>query len=161
MNDWLATHPVGQAVWVELEFHPGDVPELPCGLIAHVRATGGEVRTLVLARSSYHPVLLEPGRAGGRGAGADSAPAAPGAGGGLRRPLNAPGGSNRARNTPGPRPAPGEKAGRGPEGPASSELQRVPDQVTDREHRPRRRHGRRPGRILAQERAGISPAGAR
>lgn len=60
MNDWLATHPVGQAVWVELEFHPGDVPELPCGLIAHVRATGGEVRTLVLARSSYHPALLEP-----------------------------------------------------------------------------------------------------
>ncbi len=60
MNDWLATHPAGQALWVELEFHPGGVPQLPCGLVAHVRAPDGEVRTLVLARCSYHPTLLEP-----------------------------------------------------------------------------------------------------
>lgn len=60
MNDWLATHPPGQALWVELELDPGGGPELPCALAAHLRAPGGEVRTLVLARCSYHPALLEP-----------------------------------------------------------------------------------------------------
>ncbi len=60
MNDWLATHPAGRALWVELEFHPGGVADLPCGLIAHVRAPAGEVRTLVLARCGYHPAVLDP-----------------------------------------------------------------------------------------------------
>lgn len=60
MNDWLATHPPGQALWIELELTPGGGPELPCTLAAHLRAPAGEVRTLDLARCSYHPAVLEP-----------------------------------------------------------------------------------------------------
>lgn len=61
MRDWLATHPPGHAVWIELEQAPdAGARQLPCDLAAHVRAPGGEVRTLVLARCGHHPTVLEP-----------------------------------------------------------------------------------------------------
>lgn len=61
MRDWLATHPPGRTLWVELEGAQEDGgPGPPCALAAHVRVPGGEVRTLILARCGYHPDVLEP-----------------------------------------------------------------------------------------------------
>jgi hypothetical protein len=50
MRDWLATHPPGQTLWVELETAPGASPDLSFALAAHLRAPEGELTTLVLAR---------------------------------------------------------------------------------------------------------------
>jgi hypothetical protein len=60
MRDWLATHPPGQTLWVELELDAEGGRELPCAITGHVRAHPGEVRSLLLARCSYHPALLDP-----------------------------------------------------------------------------------------------------
>lgn len=58
MRDWLATHPPGQALWVELEVAQDGDPTLSCVLAAHVREPGGELRTLALARCGPHPAVL-------------------------------------------------------------------------------------------------------
>jgi hypothetical protein len=61
MREWLATHPAGRALWVELEGGRDPAsPDLACALVAHVRAPGGEVRDLALARCGYHPAVLRP-----------------------------------------------------------------------------------------------------
>jgi hypothetical protein len=62
MAAWLATHPAGRALWVELE-PEGNGAELSGALRAHVRAPWGELRTLELARCALHPVRLEVSRA--------------------------------------------------------------------------------------------------
>jgi hypothetical protein len=54
MRAWLASHPPGQALWVELEAQEGDAAA-PAALLAHVRAPGGEPRSLLLGRCGYHP----------------------------------------------------------------------------------------------------------
>src|SRR5512138_1338138 len=51
MRAWLATHPAGEALWVELEAAAGGGgPQhdggLPAALVAHVRAPAGDVRTI-------------------------------------------------------------------------------------------------------------------
>jgi hypothetical protein len=54
MRAWLATHPPGEALWVELETLPeGSDP--PASIVAHVRASGGELRSIELGRCGYHP----------------------------------------------------------------------------------------------------------
>lgn len=58
MRGWLATRPPGQALWVELE--PEPLGGEPAGaLVAHVRAPGGELRTIELARCDLHPRRLD------------------------------------------------------------------------------------------------------
>jgi hypothetical protein len=62
MEEWLATHPPGRALWVELE-PSGEgfaEPDRGCALTAHVRATDGTVRHLPLARCGPHPAVLHP-----------------------------------------------------------------------------------------------------
>jgi hypothetical protein len=58
MREWLATHPPGRALWVELE-PVGNGAELTGALRAHARAPWGELRTLELARCALHPLRLE------------------------------------------------------------------------------------------------------
>jgi hypothetical protein len=58
MRDWLATHPAGQALWVELE-PVGNGAGTTGALRAHARAPWGELRTLELARCALHPVRLD------------------------------------------------------------------------------------------------------
>jgi hypothetical protein len=58
MRDWLASHPPGRTLWVELETAPGGGSDLTCALVAHVREAAGEVATLVLARCGPHPEVL-------------------------------------------------------------------------------------------------------
>jgi hypothetical protein len=58
MRDWLATHPAGHALWVELE-PSGNGADVPGALVAHVRAPWGELRSLELARCGLHPVRLD------------------------------------------------------------------------------------------------------
>jgi hypothetical protein len=62
MRGWLATHPPGLALWVELEADPGGEKGRSYLLAAHVRVPGGgdDVRTLALARCGPHPSVLEP-----------------------------------------------------------------------------------------------------
>jgi hypothetical protein len=63
MQGWLATHPPGLALWVELEADPGGEKGLSYLLEAHVRVPGGpgdDVRTLPLARCGPHPSVLVP-----------------------------------------------------------------------------------------------------
>ncbi len=57
MLEWLATHPAGRALWVELE-PLSEEPGLPAALIAHVRAPWGELRSVLLARCGLHPRRL-------------------------------------------------------------------------------------------------------
>jgi hypothetical protein len=61
MRNWLATQPPGQALWVELE-SIGEEARLEDGaaIVAHVRAPGGEVRDLELARCGFHPTRIVP-----------------------------------------------------------------------------------------------------
>ena len=54
MRAWIGAHPPGRAIWIELELAPEKGPETST-IQATVRAPGGEVRTLVLARCSHHP----------------------------------------------------------------------------------------------------------
>ncbi len=61
MREWLATHPPGHALWVELEWSP-EAPnvERACRLVAHLRAPQGDLRDLSLAACGYHPQVLHP-----------------------------------------------------------------------------------------------------
>jgi hypothetical protein len=54
MRAWLATHPPGQALWIELEGLEGEA-DPPVAIVAHVRGRGGELESLVLGRCGYHP----------------------------------------------------------------------------------------------------------
>ncbi|HEY6098753.1 MAG TPA: DUF2332 family protein [Anaeromyxobacter sp.] len=54
MHAWLATHPPGKALWIELETLDGG-GDPPAGILAHVRAPGGALRRIVLGRCGYHP----------------------------------------------------------------------------------------------------------
>ncbi len=56
MRDWLATHPPGDALWVELE--GADVTAREAALVVHVRAHGGEVRSIELGRTGMHPTRV-------------------------------------------------------------------------------------------------------
>jgi hypothetical protein len=56
MRDWIATHPAGHALWVELEPIPG--AGLRGAIVAHLRAPWGGLRDLELARCGLHPVEL-------------------------------------------------------------------------------------------------------
>jgi hypothetical protein len=63
MREWLATHPAGDALWVELEAAPGSGGPVhdgsaPAAIVAHVRAPGGEVRAVELARCGFHPTVV-------------------------------------------------------------------------------------------------------
>jgi len=63
MRDWLATHPPGRALWVELE-PVGEDSGMEGAITAHVRAPWGELRTIVLARCALHPRSLDVRHAG-------------------------------------------------------------------------------------------------
>ncbi|HEX9398958.1 MAG TPA: DUF2332 family protein [Anaeromyxobacter sp.] len=63
MRDWLATHPPGRALWVELEPVAED-SGAPGAITTHVRTPWGELRTIVLARCGLHPRRLEVRHAG-------------------------------------------------------------------------------------------------
>lgn len=61
MRGWVRAQPPGLAVWVELEpAGDGEAGDRSSTLAAHVRAPGGEVLALPLARCGYHPRLLHP-----------------------------------------------------------------------------------------------------
>jgi hypothetical protein len=62
MEEWLATHPPGRALWVELEPCGDDTaePDRGCAITAHVRAPAGPVRHLPLARCGPHPEVIHP-----------------------------------------------------------------------------------------------------
>jgi hypothetical protein len=59
MRGWLAAHPPGRAVWVELEPVEDAAAGPPGALVAHVRAPWGELRDLELARCALHPLRLD------------------------------------------------------------------------------------------------------
>jgi hypothetical protein len=60
MRGWLAAHPPGRAVWVELEaVLPEGAGAMQGALVAHVRAPWGELRDLELARCTFHPLRLD------------------------------------------------------------------------------------------------------
>lgn len=60
MREWLAAHPSGRALWVELEpVTQAHDAELPAALVAHVRAPWGALRDLELARCTFHPLQLD------------------------------------------------------------------------------------------------------
>jgi hypothetical protein len=60
MRDWIASHPAGRALWVELEAADAEhAGPLPGALVAHVRAPWGELRDLELARCTLHPLQLD------------------------------------------------------------------------------------------------------
>lgn len=56
MGAWLATHPPGDALWVELEAADEDARE--AAIVVHVRAPGGALRSVELGRSGMHPVRI-------------------------------------------------------------------------------------------------------
>jgi hypothetical protein len=56
MREWLATHPAGDALWVELEAADAEASE--AALVAHVRGPDGRLRSLELARSGMHPARI-------------------------------------------------------------------------------------------------------
>lgn len=56
MREWLATHPPGAALWVELE--AVDEEADAAALVTHVRAPGGALRALELGRTAMHPVRI-------------------------------------------------------------------------------------------------------
>jgi hypothetical protein len=60
MREWVASHPPGRCLWIELEPATGrlDRPS-PAALVAHVRSPWGEVRELELARAAQHPLRIE------------------------------------------------------------------------------------------------------
>jgi hypothetical protein len=66
MHGWLATHPPGRALWVELENVPGATdPARATAIVAHVRGgAAGRVESLELARCGYHPSVLHRDAAG-------------------------------------------------------------------------------------------------
>ena len=60
MREWIAAHPPGRALWVELEPAVGERGGAAQGtLVAHVRSPWGEVRDLELARCGLHPLRLD------------------------------------------------------------------------------------------------------
>jgi hypothetical protein len=60
MREWVASHPPGRTLWVELEPLVGAVEgSAPGALVAHVRSPWGEVRDLELAHCGLHPLRLE------------------------------------------------------------------------------------------------------
>jgi hypothetical protein len=68
MRDWLANHPPGRTLWIELEQGAaGRDAENPAALTAHARAPTGEVETFELARCGFHPVRLRVDREKERG----------------------------------------------------------------------------------------------
>jgi hypothetical protein len=56
MRAWLATHPAGAALWVELEAVDAGADE--AALVAHVRAPDGVLRSLELGRTGMHPLRV-------------------------------------------------------------------------------------------------------
>jgi hypothetical protein len=59
MRTWVATHPPGHALWVELEGAlDGAEPEQAAALVAHVRTADGMLRSFNLARCGHHPTRL-------------------------------------------------------------------------------------------------------
>jgi hypothetical protein len=54
MRAWLATHPPGQALWVELELLAKESAPA-AAIVAHTRAPGGDLRSVVLGRCGAHP----------------------------------------------------------------------------------------------------------
>lgn len=61
MRGWLEAQPPGLALWVELEpAGDGGMGDRTSTLAAHLRVSGGELRTLMLARCGYHPQVLHP-----------------------------------------------------------------------------------------------------
>jgi hypothetical protein len=61
MRGWVEAQPPGLALWVELEpARDGGAGDRSSTLSAQVRAPGGEVLALPLARCGYHPQLLHP-----------------------------------------------------------------------------------------------------
>jgi hypothetical protein len=56
MREWLATHPAGAALWVELE--ATDEAAKEAALTVHLRAPGGAVRAIELGRTGMHPVRV-------------------------------------------------------------------------------------------------------
>lgn len=58
MRAWLATHPPGQALWIELEGHEGG-GDPPVAIVAHVRGRRGDLESLVLGRCGYHPRRIQ------------------------------------------------------------------------------------------------------
>jgi len=58
MRAWLGTHPPGAALWVELEGLP-DGDDAPAAIVSHVRAPGGELRSIALGRCGYHPRRIQ------------------------------------------------------------------------------------------------------
>jgi hypothetical protein len=58
MRAWVATHPPGQTLWVELAASEDTMQE--SALVARARAASGEVRTVELARFDVHPPRLQP-----------------------------------------------------------------------------------------------------
>ena len=60
MRDWIAAHPPGRALWVELEPAVGELAGAAQGsIVAHVRSPWGEVRDLELARCGMHPLRID------------------------------------------------------------------------------------------------------
>jgi hypothetical protein len=59
MRTWVATHPPGHALWVELEGAPdGAGWEQAAAIVVHARAPGGEVLRFALARCAHKPTRL-------------------------------------------------------------------------------------------------------
>jgi hypothetical protein len=60
MRDWVASHPPGRSLWVELEPLGGGLDgAAQSAIVAHVRSPWGEVRDLELARCGLHPLRLD------------------------------------------------------------------------------------------------------
>jgi len=60
MREWVASHPPGRSLWVELEPLAGLVEgPAPGSIVAHVRSPWGEVRDLELARCGLRPLRLD------------------------------------------------------------------------------------------------------
>ena len=57
MRAWLATHPPGHALWVELEGEV-DGAELPATIAVHAREHRGGLRTIELGRCAFHPSIV-------------------------------------------------------------------------------------------------------
>ena len=59
MRGWIRSHPSGTALWVELEAADGeDRSAMPGALVAHARASWGDLLDLELARCTMHPLQL-------------------------------------------------------------------------------------------------------
>jgi hypothetical protein len=61
MRAWLATHPPGHAMWIELEGLEG-AGDPPAAIVAHVRGRRGDLESLVLGRCGYHPRRIQRSR---------------------------------------------------------------------------------------------------